>query len=267
MIKYIIFVVSIMISAISIGDVGLGVSHTGSKFGNIVSSSTWGPTSFNDARFTGMTSGNLGCGASVNHRSQTARGANFCTGDNTWTLVRADISDDVIQMGDAGGVNDFTITDAWLQTYGQVAQGDHADAIQSWVSADFTLTLTRVTFWLTPPAGELEGTGVRNGDLGRINTLHIDHVYIHGGQGIRSYTPDGTPFAGMHVWIDGICLDGSSVEIGAWNGGTITVDHYANVYTGCTISGGNVVVGTPVACSSIIYRVGANPGTVVGCPS
>lgn len=231
-------------------------------------STEWGPTSFNDARFTGMSNGSIGCG-NVSNRSTTSRGSSYCSVDTSWNRVRANITDDILQMGTGSSTVDFTITDSWLQTYG--LSGDHADAIQSWVLSDFTLSLIRTTFWLdSQGSGSLVGTGVRNGDLGRIHYLKMDHVYIRGGQGIRSYTPDGTPFSGMHVWIDSVCLDNSDIQIGAWNGGRITVDHFANVYSGCSISNGRVVTGTPLKCSDVIYPKSggaAGPGTVVGCPN
>jgi hypothetical protein len=113
------------------------------------------------------------------------------------------------------------------------------------------------------------GTGIRNGDDGHITLLKLDHVYFRNGQGLRSYTPGGTPFAGMHVWLDSVCTEGTDLIIGAWNGGTITVDHYANVYSNCKIVSGQVVTGTPLSCSQVVTpNPSGNPvrGTVIGCP-
>jgi len=214
-----------------------------------------------------MTAGVLGCGT-VSNRSQTTRKANYCDGTNTWSFVRTDITDDSIQMGPSA---DFTITDSYFHTCDMTGAGDHADNIQSWVAGNMSLTVTRTMFDQTQSSAcDNVGTGIRNGDSGRIGLLKLDHVYFRGGQGLRSYTPDGTPFPGMHVWLDGVCFEDTDGIIGTWNGGTITVDRYANVFTGCKIVNGQVVPGTALKCSSLVTP---NPsgtpkvGTVIGCPS
>jgi hypothetical protein len=243
----------------------------------------WGPLTFDDPIFANVSEHpnltmNVSNGATVSDYSITGRhsslSANFHCGNCTLNRIRADVIDDVIRL--EGGT--VVVRDSFLKANGNAANEDHADIIQSWSSGYYVLDVARTMFWGEDQAGgginglsaanDLPGTGIRHGDEGRITLLKLDHVYFKSGHtGLAAHTPD-TTWAGMHIWLDHVCFQGpwfsAATEIDTWAGGTITVDHWADVYNNCSIANGEVVLGTPMTCSANVEAI--QGGSVVGCP-
>lgn len=257
-----------------------GSIHGGSIVGQPAASNEWGPLSFNDPIFTGMTNRDgqkVGDGDQSHISSVVTDTAcdpvDYNSAVGNWDHIRATRRcGDIMGLFSAGAAT-ATVTDSYFETCGPT--GDHPDVFQTFVNGGpFSMTWTRVTAFLNGSGcGVINGCAIRNGDDGRISLLKLDHVYIKGPAntgGIRSFTAANQAWAGYHLWIDNLCFDNADGGIAPYNNGTITVDHYANVFSGCSIVGGQVVTGTPMACSSWVSpnaAGGDGTGTVIGCPN
>jgi hypothetical protein len=230
---------------------------------------TWGPLTFNASIFTGMSehSGttHLTNGASVDHQSYTGQGspaAINCDGSCTMNVVRGQSTDDTLRIT-SGTVS---ITDSYLNGIFQGGAA-HTDTVQMFGGitcngSTYEEDLTRVT---------LEDTGAdpaiqASWDPGQ-GTLRWDHVVLKssGGQtGLVLYSICGGVV--QHVYFNDVCCvgsftDGSCFRFNSYNNpsggqnvapfGTFQV-HEWNRVNQCTIVNGNIVVGAPIACSSVV---------------
>jgi hypothetical protein len=251
--------------------------------------SAWGPLAFNSTIFTGMTETANQDSVSFGNLSHTSVTGRHCQGGScgtaAWNASNAPctMATSRIDVTDTG-INEFcsnmTITDSFIHACGLSQFADHSDGVLTFTTGPFTETITRTTFDSTVVGGQCDiiGTAIRHGDTGRVNLMKLDHVYVKGGLGIQAHTPDeGTGAFTMHVNLQDVCIENSGILIdncaycngcGGCPGGTqpnnVIVDNWVNV-NNCTTVNGQVVVGAPIACSSVVKDV--SPGTVTGCPN
>src|SRR5262249_22944060 len=220
----------------------------------------WGPTTFNDARFTNMTARpKPPCTAQSiecyeDHDTQAREGLRGAS-------VRASGGRDVLKLGKDSDASLFTITDSFFKTWGSVndpndqGDDDHADAIQDPFSphGSAQLRITRSTFVgdeYDPNAGQLPASGIQIGDEFLLSELTLDHVYFQGG-GFIINTP--VSFGNMRVKMNNVCFaHGAFHLILVYGYATVTVEGFQNVYENCEIVNGQVITGTPINLSDVV---------------